>query len=255
MPRFFGRILLIVACSTASYGAWAQGSFYVGPVAGGQGSSAYLAHTRVYRFRLLEEVVSGYHFGGVARYFNAYRDGIINSGIQVGGIYHQRGWKQFYLQIDSTDASNPLITGGTALTRLNYFTVPVEAILYLGSEKNKIYASAGLYLDFLVSARHAGDQPDPDLDFHEVDYFTYEEGRDPTFGYGFKGSLGYQRDIGPGAVMAEAYFSYGFSNLLVTENRAIEFPDISNHWAVGGRVGYLIKFGGRKPIILEGESD
>jgi hypothetical protein len=214
-----------------SFSGMSQGKWYVGSVAGAQFSSAYIEHT-VYRVDLIAKTSPGFHAGLMAQHFADFKTSKkLNTGVRFGALYTQRGWDQDYL--DTTSAGNI----GTVTTKMDYLTIPFESIIYAANEDNRVFASLGVYLDFLLNY----DIPDEPDDMDPInDFWTYNPNRDNTFGYGFKGGLGLQKQLGFGQLSIEGFFSYGLSNFIETNNRAEEIPDISNHWAVGGTIGYLI---------------
>ena len=83
---------------------------------------------------------------------------------------------------------------------------------------------------------------DPQDKDAKTDFWTYDQVRDKNYGYGLKGGLGFQRKMGLGQILFEAYFNYGLSNFIKTDDRALDIPDISNLWESGISVGYVIPF-------------
>ncbi len=222
--RFFW-VLTFMACSVLGK---AQPSIYLGIVGGGHGASSYIEHT-LYTLTLKPTIIPAYHGGVMIKYFNQYNPNFkLNTGIQTGAIYAQKGWKQvFFSNLD------PLTT------RMDYLTIPIDGIVYLGGEKSKVFILLGIFTEFLIS-HESPSEPDPEL-IPIDDFYTYSQDRDKSFGYGLNGGLGFQQDIGPGAIHINAFFNYSISSFIETRRRADPTPDISNLYNAGLSIGYFLK--------------
>lgn len=202
---------------------------YVGVKAGGHASSAFIEHT-IFNINMNTTFLPGANGGVFVRYLPKEGDSFLNSGIQIGVNYVQKGWKQVFLPIENL----PSYTA-----RMTYLEIPLEGIGYFGG-KNKYFLSAGLHLEFLI---------DDDLDPQPTgttlisDFYTYDESRDREVGYGARLAGGMFRDFSFGTLQLEGFFSYSFSNFIDAGDLTTETPDISNHWMLGCTIGYMISFG------------
>ncbi|WP_370087731.1 porin family protein [Ekhidna sp.] len=200
---------------------------YVGVKAGGHASSAFIEHT-IFNINLNASFLPGVNSGVFIKYLPKPGDTFLNSGIQLGVNYVQKGWKQTFL----TD--EPSYTA-----RMNYLEIPLEGIGYFGGE-NKYFISAGLYAEILMSVDK---DPEPAADNRGgADFYTYEEDRDREFGYGARLGGGIFRDLSIGTFQLEGFFTYSFSNFIDPGDLVDETPDLSNHWSVGVTLGYMISF-------------
>lgn len=221
MKGIFVSLLFLTFSLTSS----AQERTYLGAYAGWQTGSVYIEHS-IYQVILQAGYIQGANGGVVLKHFSEHKQGKLNTGVQLGLNFSQRGWRQNFASFDSTST-----------TRMDYLQIPVSAIIYAGKPQNRIFITMTFFGEMLVQSK-SGRQPEG-LDPRE-DFYTYNADRDKEFGYGLRGGLGYQKDIGPGAIMAEAFFSYSISNFIGFENRAVETPDISQLFNIGINVGYLI---------------
>ncbi|WP_425392183.1 outer membrane beta-barrel protein [Ekhidna sp.] len=204
---------------------------YVGVKAGGHASSVFIEHT-IFNLNVNTTFLPGANGGVFLKYLPKPGDSFLNSGIQLGVNYVQKGWKQTFL----TD--EPSYTA-----RMNYLEIPLEGIGYFGG-KNKYFISAGFYTEFLI---------DTDLDrtpnvdnLGGSDFYTYDPARDNQFGYGGRIGGGTFRDLSIGTFQLEGFFSYSFSNFIDPGDLTTETPDLSNHWVVGFTVGYMVSLGGNR---------
>ncbi len=198
---------------------------YVGIKAGGHASSAFIEHT-IFNLNVNTTFLPGITGGVFLRHFPRENDSFLNSGIQLGVNYVQKGWKQTFL------TNEPTYTA-----RMSYLEIPLEGIGYFGG-KNKYFLSAGLYMEFLIDDDL--DQAPNEDDLIGDDFYTYDETRDRTLGYGARLGGGVFRDLSIGTFQIEGFFSYSFSNFINPGDLTTETPDISNHWVVGFTVGYMI---------------
>jgi hypothetical protein len=201
---------------------------YVGVKAGGHASTAFIEHT-IFNLNLNSTFVPGVNGGVFVKYLPKPGDSFLNSGIQLGVNYVQKGWKQTFL----TD--EPSYTA-----RMNYLEIPLEGFGYFGGN-NKYFISAGLYMEFLMSV-DKDEEPDQD-NRGAAEFYTYEEGRDRELGYGARLGGGMFRDLSIGTFQLEGFFSYSFSNFINPGDLSTRTPDLSNHWMVGFTVGYMISLG------------
>ncbi len=204
---------------------------FVGVKAGGHVSSAFIEHT-VFNLNLNSTFLPGASGGVFVKYLPEPGNSFLNSGIQFGVNYVQKGWKQTFL----TD--EPSYTA-----RMNYLEIPLEGFGYFGGQ-NKYFISAGLYMEFLVS-EDLDEVPDSN-NTGAADFYTYDEDRDRQVGYGARLGGGMWRELSIGTFQLEGFFSYSFSNFIDAGDLTTETPDLSNHWMLGFTVGYMISFGDNK---------
>ncbi|MEQ8626891.1 outer membrane beta-barrel protein [Ekhidna sp.] len=230
------KILWLICTACLMHVGVAQ-KIYVGAKAGGHASSAFIEHT-IFNTTMNTTFLPGVNGGVFVRYLPKAGDSFLNSGIQLGVNYVQKGWKQIFLDIENLPAYT---------ARMNYLEIPLEGIGYFGG-KNKYFISAGLHLEFLIST---------DLDSEPVednlisDFYTYESSRDREVGYGARLAGGLFREMSIGTVQVEGFFSYSFSNFIDAGDLTTETPDISNHWVVGFTVGYMVAFGRNQENEME----
>ncbi|WP_421764866.1 hypothetical protein [Ekhidna sp.] len=206
---------------------------YVGVKAGGHASSAFIEHT-IFNLNVNTTFLPGTSSGVFVKYLPKAANTFLNSGIQIGANYVQKGWRQTFL----TD--EPSYTA-----RMNYLEIPLEGFGYFG-DRNKYFISAGFYTEFLLNTDL---DPVPQLNnMGGADFYTYRAGRDRDIGYGARLGGGMFRDLSIGTFQLEGFFSYSFSNFIDPGDLTTERPDLSNHWAVGFTVGYMISLGGNKNV-------
>lgn len=201
---------------------------YVGVKAGGHVSSAFIEHT-IFNLNLNTTFLPGVSGGAFIKYLPKPGNSFLNSGVQLGINYVQKGWKQTFL----TD--EPSYTA-----RMNYLEIPLEGFGYFGG-RNKYFISAGLHMEFLMSVEK--DQDPNSTNLGGADFYTYDENRDRDIGYGARLGGGIFRDLSIGTFQLEGFFSYSFSNFIDPGDLTTETPDLSNHWMVGFTVGYMISIG------------
>ncbi len=205
----------------------AQSQTYVGVVGGGHAASSYIEHT-LYTLVLRSGIIPAGHAGIMVKHYNKYNPNLkLNSGIQGGVLYSRKGWKQVF-------EVHPSLT-----TTMDYLVLPVDAIIYLGNEKNKLFILIGIFTEFLMDSS-SPDPPVPELLFFGEEFYTYSPSRDNTFGYGLNAGLGVQKDFGFGAIHLNGFFNYSISNFIKSERRADAIPDTSNLYNVGVTIGYFI---------------
>ncbi len=225
LPLFFFLVITL--------GCLGQSKTYVGLKTGAQINSAYMVHT-VFNFRANNTFKSGLNTGLVIKHFPKKRKTFLNTGIQGGVNYIQRGWVQTF---KGTGLPNYSIT-------MNYLEFPIEGIGYFGNQ-TKYFVGGGFFAEYLVSSTK--DQDPADLT--NIDFATYEKGRDRRGGYGARFSGGAWRDFSFGTLQLEGFFTYSFSNFIDAGDLSNDqLPDISNLWSFGVSIGYLISFGKLKMV-------
>ena len=224
--RLIGLLCLICVLQIAK----AQNT-YVGIKAGGHASSAFIEHT-IFNLNVNTTFLPGINGGVFLRYLPKKRDSFLNSGIQVGVNYVQKGWRQTFL-----------INLPSYTARLNYLEIPIEGIGYFGG-KNKYFLSAGLYMEFLLS-EDLDQSPNEDTLIGD-DFYTYDEDRDRQVGYGARLAGGVFRDTPVGTFQIEGFFSYSFSNFINPGDLTTETPDLSNHFILGFTIGYMFSLSKNK---------
>jgi len=229
--------LACVLC-LAAIPAWSQ-KIYIGAKAGGQVSSAFIEHT-IFNINMNTTILPGANGGVFVRYLPKPGDTWLNSGIQLGINYVQKGWKQTFLNGQPSYAA-----------RMNYLVLPLEGMGYFG-DRNKYFLSAGFHLEFLTDYSldeepefdpNPTNDPSRDQKVGGADFYTYEPARDREVGYGARLSGGVFREMAIGTVQLEGFFSYSFSNFIDAGDLTTRTPDLSNHWLLGFTVGYMISFG------------
>ncbi|NQW27074.1 MAG: outer membrane beta-barrel protein [Flammeovirgaceae bacterium] len=223
----YGLLIFTLLMGTTCIG---QGMWFFGAKGGTHLSSSYIEHS-IYRVNLLSKPLRLYQSGLFIQYFPKRTNNGLQTGIRIGVDYIQKGWDQNYL--------DTLANVNSVRSRMDYLNIPIESILYRGSETSRVYILIGINFDFLMSHDVAKDPQDKDA---KTDFWTYDPVRDKNYGYGLKGGLGFQRKMGLGQILFEAYFNYGLSNFIKTDDRALDIPDISNLWESGISVGYVIPF-------------
>lgn len=199
---------------------------YIGIGGGWQTGSVYLQH-RFYRAIFIQEkYIQGFNAGVMLRHFAPLNDKKLKTGIQIGLNYSQKGWQQTFESV----AEEPI-------TRLDYLELPVSAIIYAGNERNKVFITMGLYGEMLVRSKSA-DRPAGLNPIEE--FYTYQDNRDNKFGFGLKGTAGFQKDFSFGALQVEGFFSYSISSFIDYDRPSDFIPHISQLYNIGFSVGYLL---------------
>lgn len=204
----------------------AQIKGFVGVKGGAHLSSAYIEHT-IYNTFMNTSFIPGYQVGVMSKFFT----GRAKVGLQTGLGLETKGWKQTF------ETDEPSYT-----VRMNYMTLPIEAMGYAGKGKTKFFYTLGMYLEYLASVKK---DPTPNLTNlgNGVEFYTYEEGRDRKFGYGVRASVGVQRQFPFGAIHLDAFATYSVSSFIRSEDLSDKLPDLTNHYAAGFCMAYLIPFG------------
>jgi len=222
------RVFTLVFLVILSLGAVGQTKTYVGLKAGGQINSAYMVHT-VFNFRTKNTFKSGLNSGITIKHFPKKRKNFLNTGIQGGINFMQRGWVQSF---KGTGIPNYGVT-------MNYLEFPIEGIGYFGN-KTKYFVGGGFFAEYLLSSS----KDDDPSNLGSLDFATYEKNRDRRGGYGARFSGGVFRDFPFGSLHLEGFFTYSFSNFIDAGDLSNDqLPDISNLWSLGVSVGYFISFG------------
>ena len=220
---------LLLVLLVVTIGSLAQTKTYLGFKAGTHSRSTFINHT-IFNISHNSTFTPGFHAGFIVKHFPKYRKYVfINHGIQGSINYVQKGWVQLFV-----DKSRYKITMG-------YFEVPFEGVLYFGNT-NKYFVTLGGYFEILADVKA---DAKPDLErIAPSDFVTYRSERDHKVGYGGRISGGIFRDFSFGSIHLEGFFTYSFSNLFDAGDLTNELPpDISNHWVLGGSIGFLIPFG------------
>lgn len=206
----------------------AQTKTYVGLKVGGHASSVFFEHT-IFGFNSKVGIQPGVHAGIQIKHFPKKRDVFLNSGIQGGVNYIQKGWSQEF-----TDTGLP-----NYHSAMNYIEIPIEGIGYFGN-KTKYFFGMGMFVEMLLDSER---DPDP-VGLTNIDFATYVPERDREVGYGGRITAGAFRDFGFGSVHLEGFMSYSFSSFIdATDLSDDQIPDISNLYSAGISIGYFISFG------------
>lgn len=210
----------------------AQVKGFIGVKGGANLSFAYIEHTLPLQLgNARTTFIPGYHAGVMLKLFTNQTSSLMNAGLQVSPGYTRRGWKQTF------ETDEPSVA-----TRMGYLELPMEALAYFGHRRIKFFFTVGMYLDYLVSV-DTDDPPDSTNLGGGMAYYPYVEERDRKFGYGARGSLGVQREFGFGTLHLDAYFSFGIRSFMEHGTFDSGVPDLSNHFAGGFTLAYLIPFG------------
>lgn len=224
MKKILPVLFIFFGCSLH-----AQIKGFVGVKGGGQLSSAYIEHTLFDYFTDIEPI-PGYHAGVTGKIFTNKRSNGLNAGLQISALYMQKGWKQQFPTEEPDYVSE-----------MNYLEIPAEAVIYGGRGKVKLFFTLGMYLEYLLNLHQ---DPNPDTDnIGFADFYTYEENRDKKLGYGGRGSLGIWYESSVGTFQLEGFFTFSISNMIDYGSFDTRIPDLSNHFAGGVSVSYLIPFG------------
>lgn len=224
--RILVGILLLVVSSALN----AQVKGYVGLSGGGHFYTAYIEHT-LYNTVMKTGFDPGYHGGIMFKLFtNQSPTSFLNAGLQSGLNYEVKGWRQTF------DTDEP-----TYHVKMDYITLPLEAIIYGGKRKTKVFWTLGVYIEQLVNVQK---DPTPDLEnLGGQEFYTYEADRDREFGYGLRVSAGLHRDFPFGALHLDGFISYSASSFIKTDEFSDRLPDLTNHYMGGFTLAYLIPFG------------
>lgn len=224
--RIVVGILLVVISSALN----AQVKGYIGLSGGGHFYTAYIEHT-LYNTVMKTGFDPGYHGGIMLKLFtNQSPTSFLNAGLQTGLNYEMKGWRQVF------DTDEP-----TYHVKMDYITLPLEAIIYAGKRKTKVFWTLGVFIEELINVDK---DPTPDLDnLGGQEFYTYESSRDRDFGYGIRVSAGVHRDFSFGALHLDGYISYSASSFIRTDDFSDRLPDLTNHYQGGFTLAYLIPFG------------
>ncbi len=224
------RWLVVAVLMVVSSALNAQVKGYIGIAGGGHFQTVYLEHT-LYNTVMNTGFDPGYHGGIMFKLFtNQSPTSFLNAGLQSGLSFDTKGWRQIF------DTGEP-----TYHIRMNYLSLPLEAIIYGGKRKTKVFATLGIYVEQLLNVDK---DPSPNLDnLGGQEFYTYQEERDKDFGYGLRVSVGIHRDFPFGALHLDGFISYSASSFIRSEEFSDRLPDLSNHYMGGFTVAYLIPFG------------
>ena len=218
-----------------SFKTMSQHKIYIGFKGGGHLNNAYLEHS-IFNFNAITKNVYGYNAGMALKYFpQRNTTSFVKSGIQIGTNYFQKGWKQVFRN------NQPDYT-----IFMNYLEIPLEGFGYFNiGKKEYVFISAGFYTEFLISYENSLIPEDNEID----DFVTYESQRDRKFGYGSKIGAGIFKDFSFGIIHLDFFFSYSFSNFIVSKQLSSMLPNISNLIVGGFSIGYFF------PIIKKKENN
>jgi hypothetical protein len=202
-----------------------QRKTYIGLEGGPQLVSSYIEHS-LYTVNLRAVFIPTVHGGLVVKSYDPYRKKGLNTGLQAGLLFTRKGWQQEFLLAPPVN------------TYLDYINLPIEAIIYTGSERNRIYINMGFFIEALIDHRAATAPADSLIS--RDDFYTFETSRDRRFGYGLTAAAGFQKEFSFGALYLEGNFSYSISNFIGIAYLALPTPDLSNLFAISVSVGYLI---------------
>lgn len=223
------RGVLIFIWLSAGIAGHAQIKGFIGIQGGGQFSSAYFEHTLDNLF-INTTFIPGGKGGLMFKLFTNQGTTNLNAGLQTGLTITQKGWKQTF----TTDEPG-------FVTRMAYAELPMEALAYIGHGKTKFFFTLGMYLEYLLQVK-SDDYPDL-TNLGGADFYPYLESRDRKFGYGGRGSIGVMHDFGFGMVHVDGFFTFSMRSMMEYGEFSSGIPDLSNNYAVGFSIAYLIPFG------------
>lgn len=222
---FFVLLILITQLG------YSQVKGYIGVKGGASLSNTYIEHT-VYNTFLKTGFIPGYNTGMVVKLFTKKpKPSGVNGAIHTGIYLEQKGWKQVF----ETDEPSYHV-------KMNYLVLPFEGAGYIGKGKTRLFISAGIFLEQLVSYQK-DETPDLENIGRGIEFYTYEEDRDKQFGYGIRATLGLQYDSKIGAFHVDGFISYTASSFIETKKLSDRLPDLTNHYLGGFSVAYMIPFG------------
>jgi hypothetical protein len=231
------KLIFVIAVLT---GTWviAQTKTYVGIKGGVGATTAYMQHSVIPLF-IETQWLPGFNGGIQITHFPEKYRSRVNAGIQIGVNYSQKGWVQRF-----KDTGEPNHT-----TRINYLELPIEAVGYFGN-KTKYYVSAGLFLEYALSANV---DPTPASAVQDTEtanllvgpyHFTrFELEKDHRLSYGPRGAVGVFRETGAGVFRLEAFFTFSVRSAYNYEPLDSGIPDLSLNYGAGISVGYMFSFG------------
>ncbi|MEO1255976.1 MAG: hypothetical protein AAFY41_13990, partial [Bacteroidota bacterium] len=94
--KLIGLVCFVCVVEVAS----AQQTF-VGVKAGGHVSSSFIEHT-IFNLNVNSSILPGISGGAFIRFLPKAKDSFLNSGIQIGVNYIQKGWRQTFLTTEPT---------------------------------------------------------------------------------------------------------------------------------------------------------
>lgn len=203
------------------------------------------------------EVSQGYtsRFGP---YFGVFADYMMRPNLSVRGEinYSSEGGKRNGMQPITPDPALPVPPGTTVYASFNneaiidYLEIPVLTKLDWG-QTIRFFIDAGPYVGFLVRAKtvtrgssllyqdKAGTKlPYPAQSF-DADTNIRQDVNSTNIGAA--GGLGVEMPYGPGDLVIDAHFSYGFTNI----QKDTELNGKNNTGSLAFTVGYSFPFGGR----------
>ncbi|SHK73100.1 Outer membrane protein beta-barrel domain-containing protein [Reichenbachiella agariperforans] len=245
--RFIYLIILFLV--GVRFGAQAQDErkTYLG-VKGGYNTSMVNVYHSFNGYEIDQGLKHGYQAGIVV--MNFLRNHI---GIQAELNYTQKGYIQRFSEnkpeLGSTLNSSQLrfvAYPEGAVTQepdfestFDYIELPFLFNLHTGKNQFHVFFNAGCYFEYLLKVESS---PLP-TDTEGVDFHPYDESRDPSYGYGFRGGIGSFYESRLGTFMLEASFSYDLSNYIDPVTYSSGEPTLSNHMMLGVTLGYLVSFG------------
>lgn len=220
--------------------ATAQTKTYLGLKIGGGTSSAFMRHS-VFNIQTDIKFLSGFHGGIHLTHFPEKLKSKVNTGIQIGVTYIQKGWKQRF-----RDTNEPNHT-----TRINYLEIPIDGIIYFGN-RNKYYVGVGFFFEYAISANvdrtPDSAEPNPDLTIKtllvgESIFFKYRLSKDNRISYGPRGTIGVIRETDLGSFRFQVFYSFSLRSVFDFEPIETGIPDLALNFGVGASISYMFSFG------------
>lgn len=172
-----------------------------------------------------------FQFGAFFRYVSEK-----HAGMQMEFLYSRNGWS------DISALENDTINEKHKRT-IDYIQVPLMTHFIVGSKKIRIILEGGPYIAYALNSKEyvintvTGSELSND--------FVWKDGVDNRWDYGLKGSAGFQFYFPFGAFEAKAFYTFGYGNVFLDKNEAVE---TSQNRIFGINVGYIYFFGKDKTL-------
>jgi len=218
-----------------SHYAFPQKQIYIGARGGVNFSTVFFNHL-AFPTNIRTALQTGTSFGVEFKHLAPYKK-FAGTGLQFSFNYVEKGYIQ---EFPGSNVPNYSLN-------LRYLEIPFAGIFYIGKKKTKLFASPGIFAEFLLGSTSANLPADmnPTEDHINVgnsDVFPFDEEVDITIGAGGKAVLGILRDFKFGSIQLSGNFTYTITNILDFGTRSSGIPDTSNNLSFGASIGYFYKF-------------
>ncbi len=170
--------------------------------------------------------IQGFQYGAVIRYVSEK-----HAGLTVEFLYSQKGWKHESLN----EAIDTLYR-----RTIDYLEIPVMTHFIIGSKKIRILLEGGFYGSYALSSTYRTESASGETTSGEYQFVDEVDNR---WDYGLIGSAGLQVFLPMGAFEAKAFYSFGYGNIFLDRNEAVE---VSQNRVYGINFSYLYFFGKKK---------